>query len=221
MEEIVQNTANAVQSGMETARMISDVGMLIVAGQFYLVISVVVILYSMIQAKKDRTFISTLVEQTIKQNEKKLDTILLDNKNTESLVTQLLKSFDNNEFTKQYIVSDLVLFHCMQGVIWLLADIKENNHLEGNEKMISEKIKISMDTLRKKAESQLDHFSFNGVKLSKYLPIDVDKKIFEYIFQCVYDGKPYHRTTYFPNLKVFFDNLVTHFVNNMKNNITF
>jgi len=32
MEEIVQNTANAVQSGMETARMISDVGMLIVAG---------------------------------------------------------------------------------------------------------------------------------------------------------------------------------------------
>jgi len=109
----------------------------------------------------------------------------------------------------------------MQGVIWLLADIKENNHLEGNEKMISEKIKISMDTLRKKAESQLDHFSFNGVKLSKYLPIDVDKKIFEYIFQCVYDGKQYHRTTYFPNLKVFFDNLVTHFVNNMKNNITF
>jgi hypothetical protein len=109
----------------------------------------------------------------------------------------------------------------MQGVIWLLADIKDNNHLENNEKIISEKIKISMDTLQKKAESQLDHFSYNGVKLSKYLPSDVDEKIYNYIFNCVYDGQPYHRTTHFPNLKVFFDNLETHFVNNLKNNITF
>jgi hypothetical protein len=62
----------------------------------------------------------------------------------------------------------------------LIADIKDNNHLEGEEDTIKQKISISRDTIKKLAISQLDAFSYNGIKLSNYLSNEIEANIQEY-----------------------------------------
>jgi hypothetical protein len=113
------------------------------------------------------------------------------------------------------IVSNYAFDYNKYQVLMAIAQIKEGNNLE-NIQTVERKLKMILNNLYNKRNSDFDAFAYNGKKLSYYTNPEWSEHIYKFCIDAIYDGNAYNRDKYLHNLNIFYEEVKIEFFDNLK-----
>ena len=215
---------------MEVAKGISEYSVFVMIASVFIV-SFGVILYFILkmfkQANKDnKDFLAKAFDnqqkmfesnQKMFENQQKvLESILDLQKNNNASIYQLKESLTGEVMNQVRILMKYVFtsnkdFICRT----IIGHIKEKDNLEDRD-AIGKKVKSMLNNLYKTMKADIDVYRYNGIKLSEYCLDEWLDRAYKYSMDAIYDGKEYHRDTYFRGLDILFEAINIEFFENLK-----
>jgi len=112
------------------------------------------------------------------------------------------------------VIKYILAYNKYQSLVFL-GDTKDSDDLD-NRDAVERKLRLFLENLHNRRNTDLDYFVYKGRKLSTFTnPAWIDG-LFEYLLECIYDGRPYSRDAYIFLFDNFYEKMEVECLENLR-----
>lgn len=196
-----------VQEVHETAKTITDLGMMAVTAAFFLILSGLLWFACFKWFKK-------IIDDTLKGNAQMIKELLSETRKQNDMLNDISEGLRHETLLRLKNMSGAHFDLAVEKVLEIIARVRKENHISDKEKTRS-KIRILITNLHEDRKSKFDPFTFRGKKVSEYTNPEWVDWVSDVVEAEVYATKPNHERAR-TNVKAVYEKIKIDFYNHLK-----
>jgi len=111
------------------------------------------------------------------------------------------------------VIKYILAYNKYQSIVFL-GDTKSDDL--DNRDAVEKKLRLFLENLHNRRNADLDYFVYKGRKLSTFTNPAWVESLFEYLLECIYDGRPYSRDAYIFLFDNFYEKMEVECLENLR-----